>query len=179
MGILYSLQNRTVEYPFVVQEWNKEVSINISNFDVEAIGRLIADAFIENYGERFSVRLGTSKTMDNYSEPMDTISIMADSDEEAKNGYSWIEYFVTAEKISNKQVAFAIYTLYFPALDMEVSIDSKSIIEKNKICVQKINLLKEKQNPRINRHIQNINNLIIEVLENWTNDVNKNVDIYG
>lgn len=48
-----SLQNRTVEYPFVVQEWNKEVSINISNFDVEAIGRLIADAFIENYGERF------------------------------------------------------------------------------------------------------------------------------
>ena len=40
-----------------------------------------------------------------------------------------------------------------------------------------INLLKEKQNPRINRHIQNINNLIIEVLENWTNDVNKNVDI--
>ena len=89
------------------------------------------------------------------------------------------EYFVTAEKISNKQVAFAIYTLYFPALDMEVSIDSKSIIEKNKICVQKINLLKEKQNPRINRHIQNINNLIIEVLENWTNDVNKNVDIYG
>ena len=63
----------------------------------------------------FSVRLGTSKTMDNYSEPMDTISIMADSDEEAKNGYSWIEYFVTAEKISNKQVAFAIYTLYFPA----------------------------------------------------------------
>lgn len=174
-----SLQNRAVEYPFVVQEWNKEVSINISNFDVEAIGRLIADAFIENYGERFSVRLGTSKTMDNYSEPMDTISIMADSDEEAKNGYSWIEYFVTAEKISNKQVAFAIYTLYFPALDMEVSIDSKSIIEKNKICVQKINLLKEKQNPRINRHIQNINNLIIEVLENWTNDVNKNVDIYG
>lgn len=69
--------------------------------------------------------------------------------------------------------------MYFPALDMEVSIDSKSIIEKNKICVQKINLLKEKQNPRINRHIQNINNLIIEVLENWTNDVNKNVDIYG
>ena len=44
---------------------------------------------------------------------------------------------------------------------------------------QKINLLKEKQNPRINRMIQNVNNLIIEVLENWANDENKKVDIYS
>lgn len=53
------------------------------------------------------------------------------------------------------------------------------LIEKNKICAQKINLLKEKQNPRINRMIQNVNNLIIEVLENWANDENKKVDIYS
>lgn len=116
--------------------------------------------------------------MDNYSESMDTISIMADSDKEARDGYSWIEYFVTAEKINNKQVTFAIYTLYFPGFDREV-ICAKSVIEKNKICAQKINLLKEKQNPRINRMIQNVNNLIIEVLENWANDENKKVDIYS
>ena len=173
-----SLQNRAVEFPFVVREWNKEVSINTNNFNITAIGKLISDKFIENYGERFTTRLGTSKTMDNYSEPMDNISIMADSDKEARDGYSWIEYFVTAEKINNKQVAFAIYTLYFPGFDREV-IGAKSVIEKNKICVQKINLLKEKQNPRINRMIQNVNNLIIEVLENWANDENKKVDIYS
>lgn len=173
-----SLQNRAVEFPFVVREWNKEVSINTNNFNITAIGKLISDKFIENYGERFTTRLGTSKTMDNYSESMDTISIMADSDKEARDGYSWIEYFVTAEKINNKQVAFAIYTLYFPGFDREV-ICAKSVIEKNKICVQKINLLKEKQNPRINRMIQNVNNLIIEVLENWANDENKKVDIYS
>lgn len=68
--------------------------------------------------------------------------------------------------------------MYFPGYDREV-IGAKSVIEKNKICVQKINLLKEKQNPRINRMIQNVNNLIIEVLENWANDENKKVDIYS
>ena len=68
--------------------------------------------------------------MDNYSEPMDTITIVADSDEEITKGYSWIAYFVTAEKISNKQVAFSIYTLYFPALDMEVKLAQDSLIIK-------------------------------------------------
>lgn len=68
--------------------------------------------------------------------------------------------------------------MYFPGFDREV-ICAKSVIEKNKICAQKINLLKEKQNPRINRMIQNVNNLIIEVLENWANDENKKVDIYS
>lgn len=174
-----SLQNRTVEYPFVVREWNKEINIFSDDFDIDKIGQLICNAFIDNYDNRFSIRLAASKTMDNYSEPMDTITIVADSDEEITKGYSWIAYFVTAEKISNKQVAFSIYTLYFPALDMEVKLAQDSLIRKNKLCANKIILLKEMQNPRINRHIQSVNNLIINVLENWVNNENKKTDIYG
>lgn len=120
-----------------------------------------------------------SRTIDNYSEAMDTIFITADGDEQTKNVYSWITYFVTAEKINNKQVAFAIYVLYVPTLDTEVNSELNSIIEKNKLCAKKVILLKEKQNPRINRQIQNVNNLIIKVLENWANDENKKVDIYS
>ena len=68
--------------------------------------------------------------------------------------------------------------MYFPALDVEI-IDDKSIIEKNRICAQKIILLKEMQNPKINRNIQNINNLIIDVLEKWANNENEKEDIYS
>ena len=43
----------------------------------------------------------------------------------------------------------------------------------------KIILLKEMQNPKINRNIQNINNLIIDVLEKWANNENEKEDIYS
>lgn len=174
-----SLQNRVVQYPIVVQEWNKEVTIDTNYLDVETIKQLMVNEFIDNYGKCFSVCLGMSRTIDNYSEAMDTIFITADGDEQTKNVYSWITYFVTAEKINNKQVAFAIYVLYVPTLDTEVNSELNSIIEKNKLCAKKVILLKEKQNPRINRQIQNVNNLIIKVLENWANDENKKVDIYS
>ena len=35
------------------------------------------------------------------------------------------------------------------------------------------------QNPKINRNIQNINNLIIDVLEKWANNENEKEDIYS
>lgn len=173
-----SLQNRLAEYPFVVKEWNKDINMSINEINIENIGKLINDAFHDNYDNRFTVRLLTAKTTDNYSDSTKMISIMSDKDEEIKNGYSWIIYFVTIEKISNQQIAFSVYTLYFPALDVEI-IDDKSIIEKNRICAQKIILLKEMQNPKINRNIQNINNLIIDVLEKWANNENEKEDIYG
>lgn len=173
-----SLQNRLAEYPFVVKEWNKDINMSINEINIENIGKLINDAFHDNYDNRFTVRLLTAKTTDNYSDSTKMISIISDKDEEIKNGYSWIIYFVTIEKISNQQIAFSVYTLYFPALDVEI-IDDKSIIEKNRICAQKIILLKEMQNPKINRNIQNINNLIIDVLEKWANNENEKEDIYG
>lgn len=173
-----SLQNRLAEYPFVVKEWNKDINMSINEINIENIGKLINDAFHDNYDNRFTVRLLTAKTTDNYSDSTKMISIMSDKDEEIKNGYSWIIYLVTIEKISNQQIAFSVYTLYFPALDVEI-IDDKSIIEKNRICAQKILLLKEMQNPKINRNIQNINNLIIDVLEKWANNENEKEDIYG
>lgn len=166
------------EYPFVVKEWNKDINMSINEINIENIGKLINDAFHDNYDNRFTVRLLTAKTTDNYSDSTKMISIMSDKDEEIKNGYSWIIYFVTIEKISNQQIAFSVYTLYFPALDVEI-IDDKSIIEKNRICAQKIILLKEMQNPKINRNIQNINNLIIDVLEKWANNENEKEDIYS
>ena len=63
-----SLQNRVVQYPIVVQEWNKEVTIDTNNLDVETIKQLMVNEFIDNYGKCFSVRLGMSRTIDNYSE---------------------------------------------------------------------------------------------------------------
>jgi hypothetical protein len=173
-----SLQNSSVEYPFVVKEWNKDVNMVIKDINMENIGKLINDAFHDNYGNRFKVRLLTSKTTDDYADSTETIAIMSDKDEEIQNGYSWIVYFVTIEKISNQQIAFSIYTLYFPALDAEIMGD-KSVIEKNRICSQKIIVLKEVQNPKINRNVENVNNIIIDVLEKWANNENEKEDIYG
>ncbi len=43
---IFRLQNRVVQYPIVVQEWNKEVTIDTNNLDVETIKQLMVNDFM-------------------------------------------------------------------------------------------------------------------------------------
>ena len=171
-----SLRNTTVEYPFVVREWNKDVNIKNVEVDITELVIRMQNVFKESFNDRFDVGITNIKTLDNYADYVEAVLI---DETDLDTGYSWILFFVTGERINNKQVAFSIYTLYIPLLDTDVIALENNIIEKNKVCAQKIKLLKEMQNPRINRHIQNVNDLIISVLEKWSNEEKEHIDIYG
>lgn len=171
-----SLRNTTVEYPFVVREWNKDVNIKNVEVDITELVIRMQNVFKESFNDRFDVGITNIKTLDNYADYVEAVLI---DETDLDTGYSWILFFVTGERKNNKQVAFSIYTLYIPLLDTDVIALENNIIEKNKVCAQKIKLLKEMQNPRINRHIQNVNDLIISVLEKWSNEEKEHIDIYG
>lgn len=144
--------------------------------DITELVIRMQNVFKESFNDRFDVGITNIKTLDNYADYVEAVLI---DETDLDTGYSWILFFVTGERINNKQVAFSIYTLYIPLLDTDVIALENNIIEKNKVCAQKIKLLKEMQNPRINRHIQNVNDLIISVLEKWSNEEKEHIDIYG
>lgn len=160
-----SLQNQTVQTPFVIEEWNKNLNINNITWDIEKVAEKIEDALKENFGDRYKVGLTNSRSTGGISEYDKTILITDFSE----NGYPWLTFNVIGEQITKNQIMIYVYAMYMTNFDLSLS---NSIIERNKEICNKILLLKQKQNPKINSYMQVLTDIIIKELENWLNGQN-------
>lgn len=160
-----SLQQQIVQIPFVVEEWSKNLNISNITWDIDKVAERIENTLKENFGDRYKVGLTNSCATGSISEYDRTILITDFSE----NGYPWLTFNVIGEQITKNQIMICIYAMYMTNFDLSLS---DSIIERNSDICNKILMLKQKQNPKINSYMKVLTDIIIKELENWLNGQN-------
>lgn len=160
-----SAQNQTTQLPFVVNEWNKRVTSQNVKWDTNEFIKRIGKVLQENFDNRYSIGAAKSGATGGMTELDDTIVLL---DREI---YMYIGFNIVGEQIMKNQIAFSIYAMYMPEFDIDLN---DNYIERNKEICDKVVMLKQSQNPKINNYMQTITELIISELENWMNVQNEN-----
>lgn len=166
-----SMQNQSVNLPFVVNEWSKNIHIEGIKWEMDKVTDRIKQVLVENFDERFQVSVVESGPTGNYTE-YDQTTLIVDT---SASGYSWITFNVIGEQMMKNQVTLSVYAMYTPELDGSLG---ESKIERNKSMCNKMLMLNQKQNPKINNFMANLTDLIIKELEKWLNTQNEN-NIYS
>ncbi len=166
-----SMQNQTVLFPFVINEWTKNITVNGIKWSIENVANRINEVLIENFGEKFKVNIVESGRTGEYVDFDKTALIVNKLD----TGYPWITFNVIGEQMMKNQITLSVYAMYTPAFDDNLG---KSIFERNMGMCNKLLMLNEKQNPKINNYMTNLTDLIIKELEKWINNQNES-NIYS
>lgn len=166
-----SIQNQTVNLPFVVNEWSKNIHVDGIKWEMDKVTDRIKQVLVENFDDRFQVNIVESGPTGNYTE-YDQTTLIVDTN---TSGYPWITFNVIGEQMMKNQVTLSVYAMYTPELDVGLG---ESKIERNKSMCNKMLMLNQKQNPKINNFMTNLTDLIIKELEKWLNTQNEN-NIYS
>lgn len=166
-----SIQNQVVNLPFVVNEWSKNLHVDGIKWEMDKVTDRIKQVLIENFDDRFQVNVVESGPTGNYTE-YDQTTLIVDT---STSGYPWITFNVIGEQMMKNQVTLSVYAMYTPELDKSLG---ESKIERNKSMCNKMLMLNQKQNPKINNFMSNLTDLIIKELEKWLNTQNEN-NIYS
>ena len=166
-----SMQNQTVLFPFVINEWTKNITVNGIKWSIENVANRINEVLIENFGEKFKVNIVESGPTGEYVDFDKTALIVNKLD----TGYPWITFNVIGEQMMKNQITLSVYAMYTPAFDDNLG---KSNIERNMGMCNKLLMLNQKQNPKINNYMTNLTDLIIKELEKWINNQNES-NIYS
>lgn len=156
-----TMKNQTTELPFVVNEWTKTVNVRGIKWDVKLVSDRIDNVLKETFEEEFHIVIPLSSPTGNISNYDYTI-LIANTD---LNGHNWIGFQVSGEQILKNQITLSVYTMYMTITDQL----SENIIERNKDICNKVLLMKQKQNPKINTYIQTVTDVLIKELESWIN----------
>lgn len=135
------------------------------------ISERLSQVLLDNFDKRFKIRIVESGPTGNFTE-YDETALIVDTN---MSGYPWITFNVVGEQMMKNQVTLSVYAMYTPELDARLG-DSK--IERNKNMCNKMLMLNQKQNPKINNFMTNVTDLIIKELEKWINTQNEN-NIYS
>lgn len=166
-----SMQNQTIFIPFVINEWSKNINAVGIKWEIENVATRLDQVLQDNFDNRFKVNIIESGPTGNYTE-YDKTALIVDS---IPSGYPWITFNVVGEQMMKNQVTLSVYAMYTPALDESLG---ESKIERNSVMCNKILMLNQKQNPKINNYMTNVTDLIIRELEKWINTQNES-NIYG
>ena len=129
------------------------------------------EVLIENFDDKYKVNIIESGPTGQYADFDKTAFIVNKLD----TGYPWITFNVIGEQLMKNQITLSVYAMYTPAFDEDLGLSN---IERNTGMCNKILMLNQKQNPKINNYMTNLTNLIIDELEKWINSQSEN-NIYS
>lgn len=167
MNLLTS-EDKTLDLPMVVAEWNKEIPQKNIRWSTDAMQVYLDKYLHENFGDLYTTKIkncGAVLSNEVEYEP----SVYIEATDSAK--YPWLSFVVTGEQLTMTQVSFAIYALYLPTKDSQCT-QAVDTIEQNQKYQNRLITLKQAQNPKIKNYIESINEILISGLEAWLNNNN-------
>ena len=159
---------------YVVAEWSKTINSSIT-WDTESVMKEIDRELKENYGDRLQVGIVKSGANSEWVEYLDSIYI-CEKDTEKKE-YRWLQFNISGENITRKQIHIMVQALYWPGVDSSV-IHLDDVYSKNSAAAKKTVALREKQNPRWNVFINSIVEIVVGEIEKWINSSGDTSSIY-
>ena len=164
-----SLNRKKQEFPMVMDEWQKDVSIQGLGWDGARVRQLVAQELERNFGDTYDVTMiSAGAAVEDWVDVMPTIYIHA-KDPTARNGE--LSFLVAGEQITNAAIHFTIMVLLSHA-------DAQGKAMENEALCKKVIAVKEKHNPRMETFISTMKNILITQLENWINQSNNSQEIY-
>lgn len=167
MNLLTS-EDKTLDLPMVVAEWNKKIPQKNIRWSTDAMQVYLDKYLHENFGDLYTTKIkncGAVLSSEVEYEP----SVYIEATDSAK--YPWLSFVVTGEQLTMTQVSFAIYALYLPTKDSQCT-QAVDTIEQNQKYQNRLITLKQAQNPKIKNYIESINEILISGLEAWLNNNN-------
>ncbi len=166
-----SMKNTTTSMPIVVDEWNKTIECKGIEWDETEAQKYIGTMLSSTFGNRYTTEVIESGAyVEGWEEYLPSIIVK----DQSPKGYPWLSFVISGDQMMANQVTLSIYSVYMPEHDHL----SDSIYERNSSIFSKVQLLKKKQNPRINNNMKLIVDLIIKELEKWINSRTED-NIYG
>ena len=159
---------------YVVAEWSKTINSSII-WDTDSVLKEIDRELKENYGDRLLVGRVKSGANSEWVEYVDSIYIV-EKDAEKKE-YRWLQFNISGENVTRKQIHIMVQALYWPGVDSSV-IHLDDVYAKNAAAAKKTIALKEKQNPRWNVFINSIVEIAVGEIEKWINSTGDTEAIY-
>lgn len=149
-----SMKNATTSMAIVVDEWNKTIESKGIEWDEIEAQKYIDTMLSSNFGNRYKTEvIDSGAYVEGWEEYLPSILVTDCS----PKGYPWLSYVISGDQMMANQVTLSIYSVYLPQKDHL----SESIYERNSGIYSKVQLLKKRQNPRINNNIKLIVDLII------------------
>ena len=164
-----TLLRKRQAFPMVVDEWQKDISIQGIRWDNEQVMQTIAAELEKNFGDIYSVRLAPAGAA--VEDWVDTIPAISICMRDRKGRNAELSFLVTGEQITNSAVHLSIMVLLAP-------VDSTDSVMENEPLCKKVVAVKEKHNPRIDTYISTMKNILIGELELWINSFHNNQEIY-
>lgn len=166
-----SLENKTLQIPVVVSEWTKNIEARGIEWKPSEIKERVEEKLKKSLGEQFGVAVTNSSVSGARLDYSDSIAVIDISGK----GYPWLAFLICGEETIVNHLMLSVYGLYMPDIDLS---DALTIYERNAEIAKMVEMLKEKQNPKINNYIQTMTDLFVEELECWINDI-RSTDIYS
>lgn len=158
-----SMQNQTVLFPFVINEWSKNIKVNGIKWNIENVADRLDQVLTENFDDKYKVNIIESGPTGEYAD-FDQTALIVDR---LDVGYPWITFNVIGEQLMKNQITLSVYAMYMPAYDEGLG---ESCIERNTGMCNKMLMFNQKQNPKVNNYMTNLTDLIINELEKWINN---------
>lgn len=156
-------------FHMVVDEWQKDISIQGIRWDNEQVMQMITAELVKNFGDVYSIKIvSAGAAVDDWVDTIPTIYI---SMQDMSSRNAELSFLVTGEQITNLTVHLSIMVLLAP-------VDSTNNILENETLCKKVIAVKEKHNPRIDTYIATMKNTLIGQLEFWINSFNNSQEIY-
>lgn len=164
-----SLNRRKQEFPMVMDEWQKDVSIPGIRWDGERVQALISGELDRNFGDTYDVSiLQAGAAVEDWVDVLPTIYVHA-KDSSVRNGE--LSFLVSGEQITNSTIHLTTMTLLAPT-------DSSGRTMENEALCKKVIAVKEKHNPRVDTFISTMKNILVAQLESWINQFTNSQEIY-
>ena len=157
------------KFPMVIDEWQKDVSLQGIRWNDEHISQLIRDGLIRNFGDMYRVSIvQAGAAIEGWVDTLPTIHVQT-KDSFVRN--SELSFLISGEQITNSSIHLIIMVLLSPA-------DANGQLLESDSLYKKVVAIKENHNPRIDTFISTMKNILITELENWINQFNNDQDIY-
>lgn len=164
-----SLKRKCQKFPMVIDEWQKDVSLQGIRWNDEHISQLIRDGLIRNFGDMYRVSIvQAGAAIEGWVDTLPTIHVQT-KDSFVRN--SELSFLISGEQITNSSIHLIIMVLLSPA-------DANGQLLESDSLYKKVVAIKENHNPRIDTFISTMKNILITELENWINQFNNDQDIY-
>ena len=167
-------ENRVEINKTVVFEWVNNLNIKKGiKFDINRFKDTLGEILIEEIGETISCAV--VETAISGEEHLDNDIAIYVSEAEADGRYPWIGFIITFDRITRKQMAVSVYTIYDPEKD---SLPLDGIVEQNRFIQQRYINLKNNRNPKVKNYIYTMQSIIVEEMEKYLNSEIESDSIY-
>lgn len=156
------MSQQKISLPMVIEEWEHDITVENFLWDINKVLDILQENLITEYNEGLKCEVKSAGSVtDSGIETVPSILISAESGR-FQQSYPWLSFLVMGDQLTRNRVNLSIYVLIIPN---KVEYDSNNIVEANKSIGNKLIVMKEGQNPNLNRLISSIRYTVTKTIE--------------